>query len=90
MLKLVPLVERLSDRSLLKLQAYIKGEFIGIPNTAVKNPANAQVIAAVPNLGASEATMAVEAASAAFVGWANKTCKERSAATGAGDTIGTG
>ena len=79
MLKLVPLVERLSDRSLLKLQAYINGEFIGIPNTAVKNPANGQVIAAVPNLGAPEAKSAVEAASAAFGAWANKTCKERSA-----------
>jgi succinate-semialdehyde dehydrogenase/glutarate-semialdehyde dehydrogenase len=79
MLKLVPLVERLSDRSLLKLQAYINGEFIGIPNTAVKNPANGQVIAAVPNLGAPEAKSAVEAASAAFGGWANRICKERSA-----------
>jgi len=78
-LKRVPLVERLSDRSLLKLQAYINGEFIGIPNTAVKNPANGQVIAAVPNLGAPEAERAVEAASAAFGGWANRICKERSA-----------
>ena len=79
MLKRVPLVERLSDRSLLKLQAYINGEFIGIPNTAVKNPANGQVIAAVPTLGAPEAERAVEAASAAFGGWANRICKERSA-----------
>ena len=79
MLKVVPLVERLSDRSLLKLQAYVNGKFVGAASTVVRNPADGQVIAAVPDLGAADATAAVEAASSAFGGWANKTCKERGA-----------
>ena len=79
MLKVVPLVERLSDRSLLKLQAYVNGKFVGAASTVVRNPADGQVIAAVPDLGAADATAAVESASSAFGGWANKTCKERGA-----------
>ena len=51
----------------------------GVAKIQVLIAANGHVIAAVPNLGATEATSAVEAASAAFSGWANKTCKERSA-----------
>ncbi|MEW6151857.1 MAG: aldehyde dehydrogenase family protein, partial [Pseudomonadota bacterium] len=79
MLKQVPLVERLTDRSLLKLQAYINGKFVGAASTTVKNPANGQVIAAVPNLGAQDATIAIEAAYAALRAWSERTCKERSA-----------
>lgn len=79
MLKSMPLVERLADRSLLRLQAYINGQFVGVANTTVKNPANGQVIAAVSGVGAQETTTAVEAAAAAFGPWAARTCKERSA-----------
>ncbi|MDA9411584.1 MULTISPECIES: NAD-dependent succinate-semialdehyde dehydrogenase [unclassified Bradyrhizobium] len=79
MLKSMPLVERLADRSLLRLQAYINGQFVGVANTTVKNPANGQVIAAVSGVGAQETTNAVEAAAAAFGPWAARTCKERSA-----------
>ncbi|MBR1089384.1 NAD-dependent succinate-semialdehyde dehydrogenase [Bradyrhizobium manausense] len=75
---LIPLVEQLSDCSLLKSQAYINGQFVGAADTAVKNPANGQVIAAVPNFGAQETTAAVDAAAVAFGPWAAKTCKERS------------
>ncbi|MGY3473529.1 NAD-dependent succinate-semialdehyde dehydrogenase [Bradyrhizobium ottawaense] len=78
MLNPVPLVERLSDRSILKLQAYINGRFVGNADTVVVNPANGQAIGAVPDLGAAEAVEAVDAAAAAFAAWAAKTCKERS------------
>ncbi|UVO35795.1 NAD-dependent succinate-semialdehyde dehydrogenase [Bradyrhizobium arachidis] len=78
MLKPAPLVERLSDRSLLKLQAYINGRFVGTADIAVVNPASGQEIAAVPDFGAAEAVAAVDAAAAAFAAWAAKTCKERS------------
>ncbi|WP_439360383.1 NAD-dependent succinate-semialdehyde dehydrogenase [Bradyrhizobium sp. DASA03007] len=78
MLKPVPLVERLSDRSLLKLQAYINGRFVGTADTAVVNPASGQEIAAVPDLGSAEAIASVDAAAAALAAWATKTCKERS------------
>ncbi|SPP98106.1 NAD-dependent succinate-semialdehyde dehydrogenase [Bradyrhizobium vignae] len=78
MFKPVPLVERLSDRSLLKLQAYINGRFVGTADTAVVNPASGQEIAAVPDLGSAEAIASVDAAAAALAAWAAKTGKERS------------
>ncbi|MBB4264094.1 NAD-dependent succinate-semialdehyde dehydrogenase [Bradyrhizobium sp. CIR3A] len=77
MLDPVPLSHRLSDSSLLKQQAYINGRFIGAADSAVVNPATGQAIAAVPDFGAAEAVAAVDAAAAAFTGWAARTCKER-------------
>lgn len=78
MRKPVPLAERLSDRSLLKSQAYVNGRFVGTGDTPVRNPANGQVIGVVPNFGEDEAAAAVEAAAAAFAPWAARTCKDRS------------
>lgn len=69
----------LSDPSLLRSQAYIDGKFTGIPEVAVTNPATGDTLALVPNFGAAEATVAVDAAARAFRGWANRTAKERSA-----------
>lgn len=62
----------------MKAKAYVNGRFIGTADTPVANPANGQVIAAVPDFGAREAEVAVDAAAAAFEHWAAKTCKERS------------
>lgn len=69
----------LNDPGLLKSQAYINGAFTGSPGADVTNPANGNVIGAVPNLGAAEATAAVDAAALAFHPWAAMTAKERSA-----------
>lgn len=69
----------LKDNGLLKTQAFIDGNYVGSDDTPVTDPASGAVIAHVPNLGAEEATHAVEAASRAFRPWAAKTAKERSA-----------
>lgn len=69
---------RLSNPALLKQSCLVDGKWTGAPALDVTNPATGEVLAQVPNLGAAEATAAVEAASAAFPLWAAKTAKERS------------
>ncbi len=59
--------------------ALINGEWVGAKKTFdVTDPATAEVIAKVPDLGAAEAAKAVDAASAALPAWSAKTAKERS------------
>lgn len=72
-------MRELKDSDLLKQEAYIDGTFVGGADLPVTNPANGEVLGFVPNFGAVEAERAVEAAAAAFKGWAAKTAKERSA-----------
>src|SRR5574338_441939 len=58
--------------------AYINGEWRGAPKRfAVYSPANQEVIAQVPDLGATDAEDAIKAAHAAFPAWAAKAAKER-------------
>jgi len=58
--------------------AYINGEWRGAAKRfAVCNPANQEVIAQVPDLGAVETEEAIAAAHAAFPAWAAKAAKER-------------
>ena len=58
--------------------AYINGAWrTGAKRFKVYNPANQDVIAEVPDLGASEAEDAIAAAHAAFPAWAAKSAKER-------------
>ncbi|SEP73921.1 succinate semialdehyde dehydrogenase [Devosia sp. YR412] len=68
----------LADQTLLQSQSYINGQFTGEPSLPVTNPATGEMVGLVPNLGAAEATAAVEAAAAAFHPWAAKPAKERS------------
>lgn len=70
---------KLKDKSLLKEQCYIDGEWTGEPVTPVTNPANGNVLAKVPDLGAEETRQAIEAAHAAFKSWRKLLAKERSA-----------
>jgi succinate-semialdehyde dehydrogenase/glutarate-semialdehyde dehydrogenase len=61
-------------------KAYIHGQWIGADSGktfAVTKPANGQVLAHVPDMGAIETERAVEAAKKAFPAWAAKTGKER-------------
>ncbi|EHL72714.1 MULTISPECIES: NAD-dependent succinate-semialdehyde dehydrogenase [Bacillus] len=60
---------------------FIDGEWTGteLPTFDVINPANGEVIAAVPNGGKEEAKKAVDAAYNAFLSWSKKTAGERSA-----------
>jgi succinate-semialdehyde dehydrogenase / glutarate-semialdehyde dehydrogenase len=69
----------LKDPSLLKSQSYIDGSWTGDGAVIVDNPATGEVLAKVPEMGAAEATRAVEAAEAAFKPWSKKLAKERSA-----------
>ncbi len=68
----------LKDPSLLKSQCYVNGQWVGEGAAIVDNPATGEVLAKVPEMGAADATAAVEAAEAAFAPWARKLAKERS------------
>ena len=60
--------------------ALIDGEWVASPKTfPVTDPATGAEIAAVPNLGAADATRAIDAAARAFPAWSAKTAKERAA-----------
>lgn len=72
-------MKTLADPTLLVSQNLIGGVFTGTPSRAVTNPATGEVLARVPSFGAAEASEAVEAASAAFHSWADRTAKDRSA-----------
>src|SRR5579871_3265892 len=70
--------DRLKDPSLLREQCYIDGVWVGTPEFPVNNPATGVELAKVAQLGAAEATQAVEAAERAFPAWAKLTAKQRS------------
>lgn len=71
---------KLKDQSLLKFQAFINNtwtdSFEGL-HMPVTNPATGDTIGTVPDMGAAETLMAIDAANAAFPLWRSKTAKER-------------
>lgn len=70
----------LNDQSLLKQKAYIDGVWSdgdAAQTFEVTNPATGEVIAKVSDCRTSQATAAVEAATAALPSWGDKTAKER-------------
>ncbi len=70
----------LNDTSLLKTQAYIKGEWAASESSktfAVTDPATGETLANVADLGATETRSAIEAANAALPQWAALTATER-------------
>ena len=71
---------QISDKDLLKTQAYIDGEWVdadGGETFAVLNPATGEVITAVAKCGTAETQRAIAAAEKAMVSWRAKTAKER-------------
>ena len=78
------LTDRLKDPSLLPAAGLIAGRWVteiaGGARFAIKNPANGEVIADLPDMGATEAIEAIEAAYEAQHPWAQKTANERSSA----------
>ena len=64
--------------TLLKQQAYIGGAWVGKPGMPVLDKANGEIIARVPEMGASETRAAIDAASRAFKPWSRLLAKERS------------
>ena len=69
---------QLNDSALLKKRAYINGEwFEGCHQHPIKNPANDEQIATVPDLGAFETQTAIVAADDALRSWRKVSAKER-------------
>lgn len=70
----------LKDPSLLRQQAYVNGQWCEADSgarTEIFNPANAEKIGSVPNMGRAETRRAIEAAQAAQPAWRALTAKER-------------
>jgi succinate-semialdehyde dehydrogenase/glutarate-semialdehyde dehydrogenase len=72
----------LNDLQLLKSLAYVDGAWCGADGGAtfpVTDPASGALIAAVPDMGATETRRAIGAADRAWPAWRGKTAKERAA-----------
>src|SRR5690606_22598034 len=72
----------LSDAALFRTQCYVDGTWRKAESGRtfeVRNPANGQVLGTVPNMGAAETRVAIEAANAAWPAWRATTAKERAA-----------
>jgi succinate-semialdehyde dehydrogenase/glutarate-semialdehyde dehydrogenase len=71
---------KLDDQSLLRHQAYINGQWVDAADGSlfpVDNPATGNTIAHVANLGAGQATQAIDAANKAWPAWRALTGKAR-------------
>ena len=68
---------KLNDPQILRTQCLIDGQWIGLGAREVTNPANGEVLAKVPDMGAKEAQDAINAAHSALAPWGKKTNKER-------------
>jgi succinate-semialdehyde dehydrogenase/glutarate-semialdehyde dehydrogenase len=73
---------QITDKSLLKTQAYINGQWVNGDDGStfsVTNPANGETIAEVASCGKAETKRAIEAAAAAMVDWRARSAKDRAA-----------
>jgi succinate-semialdehyde dehydrogenase / glutarate-semialdehyde dehydrogenase len=71
---------RLKDPELLREQCLIGGRWIGADEggtLAVRNPATAEQLGVIPNMGAGETRRAIAAAGQAMPAWAARTAKDR-------------
>ena len=74
---------KLNDHLLLRETCFIDGAWIsadGGATLSVHNPATAEVLGRIPNMGAAETRRAIAAAAAALPAWAARTAKDRAAA----------
>jgi succinate-semialdehyde dehydrogenase/glutarate-semialdehyde dehydrogenase len=72
---------KLQDPRLFKEQCFIDGSWVGADSGGslpVHNPATAETLGTVPNMGTGETRRAIAAAAAALQPWAARTAKERS------------
>ena len=73
---------QISDKALLRNQAYIDGQWCAADSgetLSVFNPADGTVVAEVAKCGTAETRRAIEAAERAQIAWRNTTAKERAA-----------
>ena len=71
---------QLNDQNLLRSQAYVDGGWVSSQATLpVTNPADGELLANVPDLGAAEIDLAIQAAERAQKLWKQQTAKARSA-----------
>ena len=71
---------QLEDTSLLRNQYYVNGQWTSATGNLqfdVTNPANGEVIATVPDIGADETRAAIDAANQAWGAWRDRSGKER-------------
>ncbi len=71
---------KLKDPALWKERGFVGGQWIESDSeltTAIRNPANGEVLGTVPDMGAAETRRAIDAAYAALPGWSKKTAAER-------------
>jgi succinate-semialdehyde dehydrogenase/glutarate-semialdehyde dehydrogenase len=73
-----PVFDQLADPELFRQQCFVGGEWIGEGKMPISNPHDGSVLGCVPEFGAMEARMAIEAADAALPGWRGLSAKERS------------
>lgn len=76
------LATKLKDKSLLRNEAYLDGEWVGADSgatIAVVNPSTGATICTAPDMGGAEARRAIEAAYRALPEWRGRLAKERSA-----------
>ena len=72
----------LKDPKLFREQCYVDGAWIAADSKktfAVDNPATAEIVGSVPDMGEAETRRAIEAANKAWPAWRAKTAKERAA-----------
>lgn len=72
---------QLSNRSLLRQQCYLAGEWCGADSGAtisVTNPATGEILGCIPRMGGAETRRAIDAANDALEEWKGRTAKERS------------
>jgi succinate-semialdehyde dehydrogenase/glutarate-semialdehyde dehydrogenase len=71
---------QLKETSLLKNQNYIDGQWVAADSgavTEIRNPANGELLAGVPNAAGAEARRAIEAAQRAWPAWRARTAEDR-------------
>lgn len=69
---------QLSDPKLFREQCFIGGKWTGVGATVIRNPHDGEVLGSVPEFGAAQAELAIEAAEKALPEWRGRTAKERS------------
>jgi succinate-semialdehyde dehydrogenase/glutarate-semialdehyde dehydrogenase len=70
----------LKDTTLLKSQNYIDGKWVAADTgavTAIRNPADGELLASVPNASGAEARRAIAAAQRAFPAWKGRSAEDR-------------